>query len=93
MVRGRAGAGGGLRLEPPADGNYLNVLPWWGLWLGAAHSYARGGRRGWLGVGGAAIMLMILAGAHQLAAYFLLLSDVYAVVQIALDRGGGGVGW
>src|SRR5262245_5200282 len=63
-----AGAYGWSRLQ---TGNYLNVLPWLPLWLGAAHAYGATKRARWLAAGVAAVALMLLGGAHQLAVYAL----------------------
>jgi hypothetical protein len=78
-----AGGYGWSRLQ---FGNYINVLPWLPLWLGAAHAWARGGSRRWLGAGGAAVALMLSGGAHQLAAYGLAGLGIYSLAQAALDR-------
>ncbi|MEN6625491.1 MAG: hypothetical protein ABFD69_04590 [Candidatus Sumerlaeia bacterium] len=61
----------------------MNVLPWWPLWLGAAHLYVQN-RRG-MAIGTLALTLSILGGAHQLAAYGIALLLVYACAQMALD--------
>lgn len=55
-----AGSYGWSRLQ---YGNYMNILPWWPLWLGAAHAYAADGRRRWLAWGTVALSLGILGGA------------------------------
>lgn len=79
-----AGSYGWSRLQ---FGNYLNVLPWWPLWLGAAHAFAAAGGALWLAVGGLGVALMLLGGAHQLAAYGLAGLGLYALAQAALARG------
>lgn len=82
-----AGSYGWSRLQ---YGNYINVLPWWPLWLGAAYGFvaAAAPRRGlWLIGGACAVALSILAGAHQLCAYGLAALSIYSIVQIAVDRG------
>lgn len=77
-----AGSYGWSRLQ---YGNYMNILPWWPLWLGAAHAFADDGRRRRLIAGTAALSLTILGGAHQLAAYGFVLLAIYGVVQIVAD--------
>lgn len=79
-----AGSYGWSRLQ---YGNYMNILPWWPLWLGAAHAFAQDGRLRWVIAGSAALALTILGGAHQLAAYGLALLAVYGLVQIIAERG------
>ena len=79
-----AGGYGWSRLQ---SGNYMNVLPWLPLWLGAAHAFAETRRVRWLAAGAAAVGMMLLAGAHQLAAYALAAFGLYALVQIALTHG------
>ncbi|MCE5228248.1 YfhO family protein [bacterium] len=74
-----AGSYGWSRLQ---YGNYMNILPWWPLWLGAAHAYVESGRRKWIVAGAIALAMSIVGGAHQLAAYGIALLLVYAVVQI-----------
>lgn len=77
-------------------GNYLNVIPWWPLWLFAAHAYAETGRAKWIVAGAAATALAILGGAHQLAAYGFAALGVYglvmAFVTATLSPGGSGRG-
>lgn len=79
-----AGSYGWSRLQ---FGNYLNVLPWWPLWLGAGHAFAAAGGALWLFAGSAAVALALLAGAHQLAAYGLAGLAVYGLTQLVLARG------
>jgi len=77
-------------------GNYLGVLPWWPLWLGAAQAFARSShprRAWWLLVGAVAVALMLLAGAHQLAAYGLTGLGLYGLVQALSDRGARARWW
>lgn len=50
-------------------GNFMNVLPWWPLWLVAMLGFARSPRSPALTGGALAIAMMILGGAHQLAIY------------------------
>ncbi len=83
-----AGAYGWSRLQ---YGNFMNVLPWWPLWLGAAHAYVVSRRARWLAAGALAAALMILAGAHQLAFYGFSVLGLYGLVQAALDRTSRGV--
>ncbi len=75
-------------------GNYLNVVPWWPLWLLAAHAYAETGRPKWIVAGAAATALAILGGAHQLAAYGFAALGVYGLVMAlfvaAFGSGGSG---
>ncbi len=66
-------------------GNYLNVLPWWPVWMLAAHEFASSGNRKFLSLGGASVALMILAGAHQLALYGGIGLAGFAVWMIAVD--------
>lgn len=80
-----AGGYGWSRLQ---YGNYMNVLPWWPLWLGAAHQWARTLNARWVAVGAGAVAMMLLAGAHQLAAYGLAALAVYFLVQALTDEQG-----
>lgn len=79
-----AGNYGWTRLQ---SGNYMNVLPWWPLWLLAAHRFVetRSYRR--LAAGAVAAAMAILAGAHQLAFYGAVGLAIYVVVMIATGRG------
>lgn len=81
-----AGSYGWSRLQ---FGNYMNVLPWWPLWALAGIAYARpaAGKAGAgaMAAGSAAVAMMLLGGAHQLAAYGILGLGVFALVQMALD--------
>ncbi len=79
---------GGYALSRLQYGNYLNVMPWWGLWLGAAWAFRRGGSRRWLAAGAAAVALMIIGGAHQIAAYFLISTNLMTWTLMATDRPG-----
>lgn len=67
-------------------GNYLFVMPWWPVWLMGAHGFAETGRAKHVVLGAAATALMILAGAHQLAAYGLLGLGIYSAAMIVIDR-------
>ena len=55
-----AGSYGWSRLQ---FGNYLNVLPWWPLWLGAATAFARRPAAHWAAAGVAAVAMPVSRGA------------------------------
>lgn len=78
-----AGSYGWSRLQ---FGNFINVLPWWPLWLGAAHAFAAAAGPFWLLAGALAVAFSVLAGAHQPATYGLAGLLLYALVQFALAR-------
>lgn len=87
-----AGGYGWSRLQ---YGNYLNAMPWWGLWVGAIVGYCRPrcftgkeiGAYRWLVLGSLAIGLMLLAGAHQLVFYFLVFTACFWIGGLTLDHG------
>lgn len=68
-------------------GNYMNVLPWWPIWLLAAHRFAATRDRRWIVPGAVAVGMSILAGAHQLALYGGVALAAYSLVMVIADRG------
>ncbi len=73
-----AGGYGWSRLQ---YGNYMNVLPWWPLWLGSAFAFIQTQRSRWLGAGSTAVAMMMLSGAHQLAVYGFIGLALFSFVQ------------
>jgi hypothetical protein len=78
-----AGGYGWSRLQ---YGNYMNVLPWWPLWLGSAFAFVHTRKSRWLAAGSIAVAMMLLSGAHQLAAYGLAGLAFFSLVQAFSDR-------
>lgn len=63
-------------------GNYLNVLPWWPLWIGAASAFVYTRRLRWILFGSLAVAFSLLGGAHQLAFYGLTALALVTAVQL-----------
>lgn len=78
-----AGAYGWTRLQM---GNYMNVLPWWPLWVLAFLGFCRSGRAPALTGGALTVAMMILAGAHQLAVYGALGLALLLLPSLALGE-------
>lgn len=86
-----AGNYGWTRLQ---FGNYMNVLPWMPLMLWAADRGATGFKRSWIVASGCVAMLL-LSGAHQLAAYAIGAQILFHIWMLATDadhRRGWGAG-
>ncbi len=66
-------------------GNYLNVLPWWPVWLGCAVEFARCGKRGYLAGGAMATAMMFLSGAHQPATYGIVGLAIFSLSMMKID--------
>ena len=80
-----AGSYGWSRLQ---FGNYLNVLPWWPLWLGAGHAFAAAGGALWLFAGSARGRPGVAGRARiSLPPTVWPGSRVYGLTQLVLARG------